>query len=69
MKSQNEVSEILEKAIKDIREGIQNNDKRGIINAMNSVEHDATVDLQLISDSLFEDWQEIAEEATEFLYS
>ena len=69
MKSKEETTTIVQTAITDLEIAINQGNRKAIIMAMNSVEYDPEIDLEIIDNDLFESWEETTEEAHTVLYS
>ena len=67
MKSKEQATSIVENAIKRLRMAIDDEDQSEIIAAMNEVEADPYLDLEIIDDELFVQWDALTEEAHYFL--
>ena len=63
MKTKEDTTAIVKTAITDLRTAISYKNSRNIIQVLNDVENDPNVDLEIISDELFKQWEIIAKEA------
>ena len=68
MKSKEETTAVVNRAITDLQIAVNQENKEAIIMAMNSVENDPEIDLEIIDNDLFEQWNEATEEAHSVLY-
>lgn len=59
MRSKEETTAIVNTAITDLRTAMIHKDIRNIIQAMSNVENDPAIDLDIIDDELFKQWNTI----------
>lgn len=68
MKSKEETTTIVNTAITDLQIAVNQENKEAIIMAMNTIENDPEIDMEIIDNDLFEQWNEATEEAHSVLY-
>jgi hypothetical protein len=63
MKTEIETTNIVTTAIADLRTAIGHKNSRNIIQVMNDVENDPAIDLEIINEDLFKEWEETVMQA------